>query len=196
MFHIDHSVWGALHLYDLETTDRSRGRIGAVGGVGDDNAGALAVASALVVRTYYHKSREFSVSSCARAQREVTHTREGAKHLTHAAVKLQGSLAGFFRLQRVQSYEGRMCRHLFVDNGVVLHSTAAQRIEAVIHSEVVLAVVSIVTHHRQFVALGKFRRFAAQQCRGQLFRRVSVVIRRQRIAATPFLRQLEYQISV
>ena len=49
--------------------------------------------------------------------------------------------------------EGWHRGNLFVDDGVVLHSTATERVEAVVHAEVVVTVVGIMSDYRQLVTL-------------------------------------------
>ena len=63
VFHVNRSIGRALHLYDLQTADGGRGRIGAVSRVGNDNLRAVCVAPFHVVRTYHHEPRQLTVSS-------------------------------------------------------------------------------------------------------------------------------------
>ena len=68
------------------------------------------------------------------------------------------------RLQGVQSGKGLHRSNLFVDDGVILHGTRAQRIETVVDTEIVVAEIGIVAHHRHLVTLRKLSLLLTAAC--------------------------------
>ena len=58
--------------------------------------------------------------------------------------------------------------NLLIDDRVVLHRTGAERVETVVHAEVVVAQIGIVTHNCQFVAFRQFGLFLTAQSLGQV----------------------------
>ena len=90
--------------------------------------------------------------------------------------------------------ELRHISHLLVDDGIIFHSAAAQRIEPVVHAEIVLAVVGIVAHYGHLVAFGQGSvLIAAYRSRDVI---VAKLVLRKRIATTAFLGEFKYQITI
>ena len=92
---------------------------------------------------------------CARKgiEREICHPREFGERLLEIVFHFQRTLACLYRLQGVQTGKLGQVGHLLVDAGIVFHRTTAQWVETIVHPEVVAAVVSVMTHHRKFIAL-------------------------------------------
>ncbi len=85
-------------------------------------------------------------------------------------------------------------RHLLIDLGVILHRAGPQRIEPVVHPEVIGGEVRIMTHYRHLVTLRQLSRLLASHvCRYLI---VAETVLRQRISLASFLRELEDQVSI
>ena len=134
------------------------------------------------------------MSTSAGIEREVVEAGERGEAVLEVIDHLQGALSRLDGLQRVEVVEARQGGHLLVDDGVVLHRAGAQGIEAVEHTEVVLAMVGIVAHDGHLVALGQLGVLLAAQPGGQLVMGEAVL--RQRIGTTAGAGKLKNQISV
>ena len=185
VFNVDYALGRALHLNHVESADSRRGGVGAVCRVGHNHLGALGVAPALVIASYYHQPGELSVCAGKRVEREFGQSGNLRQCPLQSVVHLEGSPACLRRLQRVQVGEAGHGRHLFVDARVVFHCAAAERIEPVVHSEVVFAMVGIMAHNRELVAFGQLGVVAAANVGGHLV--VAKLVVRQRIAPSPFV---------
>ena len=192
--HVDSAVGERLHLDDVETAYRGRGRVGAVGRVGHDDQTALVVAAALVVLLDDHQARQLAMSTGEGLQRESMQARQLAQRAAEQRADGLSTAHGLGGLQRVEVLELRQGRHLLVELRVVLHRARPQRIEAVVHTEVVGRQVSIVAHHRHLVALGQLGVLCTPHAGRHLVAAKAVL--GQRIAATALLRELKYQVSV
>ena len=193
---IDSSIRQALHFHHIESADSCRGRIGAMGRVGDEHLRALFVLTAHMVGTNDHQSCKFTVGTRAGIQRELAQACElGQRHLKHV-VELQRVLTGVGMLQGMQTYEGLHGCNLLVDDGIVFHRARAEGIETIVHTEVVVAKIGVVANYGEFVALRQLGLLlSAERCR-QFGGGVLIVGLRQRVAATSSFRELENQISV
>ena len=191
---IDEALGGALHLDDIQSADGSRGGVGAMGRIGDDHLRALDVATALMVAADDHQTRQLAMSTGAGIEREVVEASERGEAALEVIDHLQGALSRLDGLQRVEVVEARQGGHFLVDDGVVLHRAGAQGIEAVEHTEVVLAMVGVVAHDGHLVALGQLGVLLAAQPGGQLVMGEAVL--RQRIGTTAGAGKLKNQISV
>ena len=197
VFHVDCSVLKTLHLDHLKSANGSRSGVGAVGRVGDNHLGALLVAAASVVCSNDHESCQLSMSACEGVERELTHARQFAQHALKTVVHLQRSLACLCRLKRMERHILAHSGYFLVDDGVVLHRARAERIEPVVHSEVVAAEVGVVANNGQFVALRHLRIFLAAHGLWQfVYSILAELVLRQGIALSSLMRQLEYQVSV
>ena len=73
---INLSVRVRLHLQDFQSADSSRGRIGAMRRIRDEDLGTQAVATALVIGTNNHQSRQLTMSTRTGIQRKLTKSRQ------------------------------------------------------------------------------------------------------------------------
>jgi len=83
---------------------------------------------------------------------------------------------------------------LFVYLRVVFHGARAERVETVVHAEVVGRMVGVVAHHGKLVALGQLGFLGAE--RGRLYLVVAELVLWQAHGSPARLRQLEYQLVV
>ena len=194
VFHVDYALRRAFHLHHVEPADCCRGGVCAVRRVWHYHLGALRVAAPLVVAAYYHQARKLSVRPGEGVERELGQPGYFRQCALQPVVGFERPLAGVCRLQRVQVGKLRHGRHFLVDGRVVLHRAAAQRVEAVVHAEVVLAVVGVVAHYGHLVALRQHGVFLASHF-GRHFVACKLVLR-QRVGAPPLVRQLEYKVAV
>ena len=102
-----------------------------------------------------HQTCQLTMGTSIGLKGEVSQTRQLAQRALKERHNGQSPLNGLSRLFRMQVLELRQGSHLLIDLRVVLHRTGTKRIEACIHTEVVVGEIGIVTHHRQFVALGQ-----------------------------------------
>ena len=161
--HVDAAVLQGLHLHDLQTADRRRSGVGAVGAVGDDDLGAGHVAAAHMVRADQHETRQLAVGTGARVEGERVHAGNLGEGLVHLFIDLADTGDGGVGHQRMEGGEAGHGGHLLVDLGIVLHRAGAERIEARIHAEVHLGEVVVVADHLGLADLGKPGRSAATQ---------------------------------
>ena len=128
-----------------------------MGRVGHENLRALMVFVVLMVGTNNHKTCQLTVCSGKRIESELAQTCYVGQCLLHVVVSLKRALACLCRLKRVERGESRHCGSLFIDYRIVFHCAAAQRIESVVHTEIVFAVVCVMPHHCELVALRNLR---------------------------------------
>ena len=102
-----------------------------------------------------HQTCKLAVSACAWFQREVGHAGNGSQNFTQGAHCLFCSLSGRFGLKWVKVLESGTCSYLVVYLRIVFHGTRAQGITTVIHTEVVAAMVSIMSHYGELVTFGQ-----------------------------------------
>ena len=198
VFHVNRSVGRALHLYDLQTADGGRGRIGAVSRVGHDDLCAACVAPFHVVRTYHHEARQFAVSSGVGVQGEAAQSGNFRQGFLHLVVEFQRALAERGILCGVNLRKSRQCGQLLVDFRIILHRAAAQGVEARVHAEVVARHIRVVSHHGQFV---RFRQFGGRCLAHQVFRQgrelvLGAGVMGQRVALSSGFGQLKYQRGI
>ena len=177
----------ALDLYNLQATDSGRGGVGAVGGVGDKDFGAL-LAVGFMTSADDHETRKLTVCTGAGVQSELAEASQLRKRLLEVEIDFQGSLTALGGLQGVQTSEGLHGGYFLVDDGVVLHRAGTERIEPVVDTEVVVTEVRVVTNNGQLVALRQTGSLLAAQCLGQFSGGMcTVVVLRQRVASATFL---------
>ena len=152
VINVNISLRRALHLHHFESANGSRCRVSAVSRVRNDNLHTFLVAAALMVCPDDHESCEFSVCSREGVESEFAETSDSGELFLQCIVNVECTLYGVFRLHWVQCGELRHVSHLFIYHGIVFHCTAAERIESVVHAEIVFAVVSIVSYHCHLVA--------------------------------------------
>ena len=193
---IDRALGRALHLHNLQAGDSGRGRVGAVGRVGDDDFGALYVAARAVVGADDHQARQLAVGAGVGVDGKLGQPRQFGEDASRLIVEAQGALQVGIAGGGVGLRESRQRRHLLVDFGVVFHRATAQRVEARIDAEVVVRHVGVVACHRLFVRLGQRRRCGALQLGGN--RRVvrGPGVCRKAVTPTALFREFEYQFAV
>ena len=127
--------------------------------------------------------------SGARIQSEFLQASKFGKRLLQVVINFQRTLTGHSGLQRMQASEGLQSSNLLVDDGIVLHRTRSEGIEAVVHAEVVVTEVRVVANDSQLVTLWQAGSFLSVQSLWQLGCRVcAVIVLWQRIAFASFLR--------
>ena len=72
--HVDSAIGEALHLDYIQSADSCRGRVGAMGGVGNEHFRTLLVATAHVIGTDDHQTCELTMCTGAGIQRELAET--------------------------------------------------------------------------------------------------------------------------
>ena len=174
---------------------RTRG-IGTVGAVRDDDARALDIAAQQVVLPHDHQTGQFTVRTRTGVEGKEGHARNGRQGLVHLVINLQGALDRAGGLQRMQALETGHGGDFFVDLGVVLHGTAAQRIETGVHAEVHLRKIGIMAHHIHLRHLRQGGRGAATKPGRKRIGPLVPRIRRKRIAGPSLPGKLEYQFIV
>ena len=194
VLHIDHTIGGAANLHHFQSAHGGRGGVGAVGTVGHYHFRAFRITAFGVVAAYYHQTGQLAMGTGKGIQGELLQTRKGGQTLLQVVVHGQRTLTGAVGLQGVQVAETGHVGGLLVDHGVVLHRAAAQRIESVVHTEVVAAVVGVVAYHGHLVTLGQGSIVLAPHFFGHGI--VAVFVGGQAEAFTAGFRQFENQVSV
>ena len=101
----------------------------------------------------HHQSRQFAMCTSIRLKRELSQASQRTKSLVEHGDYRFSSHSRLCRLRRVQVLELWKCCYLFVNLRIVLHGTRPKRIEARIHTKVIVRQIRIVTHHRQLITL-------------------------------------------
>ena len=162
------AVGGRGDVHHLVATHGRRGRVGAVGGVGNDDLGPILVVPGIVVLLDEQHAGELAVSAGRRLEGHVRH----AGDLTEVPLRgLDDLLAALHRAlggQGMDAGEAGQGSHLLVDAGVVLHGAGAQRIEPAVHAVDVLIELGIVAAHVSLAHLGEQRGRFPLQIGGQL----------------------------
>ena len=125
--------------------------------IGDDNLGTLIVATALVIGANHHQSCQLAMCAGTRVQRKFTESRQFGQQFLQAMIEPQCLLACLDGLQGMQPGKALQSSNLFVDDGIILHRTRAQRIEAVVDAKVIMTEVGIVANDSQFITLRQLR---------------------------------------
>ena len=149
-----------------------------------------------MVLAHYHQARQFSVSAGTRLEREMLHPSDGGKGFLHRVVNFLNAFQSDFRLEGMQRGKCRHCCYLFVYLGIVLHSTASQRVEAGIDAEVHLREVGIVAYHVNLAYLRKQGGILPQKAFVNGIGSTVELSLRQAEAAASFLGELEYEFIV
>ena len=164
---VDGSLGRALHLDNLQTANSGRGGVSAVGGIGDDNLGALRVAARLVITADDHQTSQFTVRSCIRIERELAQACYFGQGLLYVVIEFERALCGGLVLCGMKACEPWEGGHLFVNLGIVLHRTTTQGIETCIYAEVVVGHIRIVATNGEFVHFGQEGRRLALEVFGK-----------------------------
>ena len=124
---------------DLHAQHAGAGRVGAVGGIGDEHFIALAVSTGLVVGLHHQHAGKLAMGAGSGLQGNGGKTADLLQPLLHLPHQRQGTLDGLDGLHGVDVQKAGKAAGVFVDLGVVLHGAAAQRVKAFIYAVVVAA---------------------------------------------------------
>ena len=142
------------------------GRVGAVRGVGNEDARPLGVAARVVIGAHHQQAGEFAVRAGRGLQRHAGKTADLGEPLLQLEHQRQVALHRVRVLQRMRLGEAGQPRDLLVDLRVVLHGAGAERIESGIDAEIALRQRKVVPHHvelRQFRQAGIGAPFVRRQ---------------------------------
>ena len=98
ILNVDKSVGCALHLHNLQSADSGRGRVSAMGRVRHNDFGTIDIATAGVVGTYSHETRQLAMCSGEWVESELSHASEGTESLLETTVDSQRALDSLGRL--------------------------------------------------------------------------------------------------
>ena len=169
--HVDHS----------EAAHGGGGRVGAVGGIGDQDLGPGWVPPVQVVFFYHQQGGELPVGPGGGLEGHLVHAGDLAQELLRPAQHLQAALDRIGALEGVDSGKTGQSGQLLVDLGIILHGAGAQGIKPVVDPVGPAAQGGVVPgqvhlgHLRQ--AEGRFPLQTLQQMGGRH------VQRRQQVAA-------------
>ena len=166
-FQIDVAAGVGGQLDGREARHGGRGRIGAMGGVGNENARPLWIAAITMIGTHHQQSGEFAMRTGGWLQRHARKAADLCEPLLKFEHEREIALNRVRVLQRMRLGESGEPRDLLVDLWIELHGAGAERIEAGIHAEIALRQREIVPHDVDLRQLGQFA-IAAQLGRGQL----------------------------
>ena len=115
-------------------------------------------------------------------------TRQTAQIVLQGCNSRTSTLNGMIGLQGMQVLESWQSSHLLIDLGIILHGARAQRIEPIVHTEVVQREIGIVAYHGHLVALRKLGfLLTTERCR-QFAQLMLILVLRQTVAPTPLMR--------
>ena len=138
-----------------------------MGGVGDDDLGALLVTTGIVVLLDEQDAGELTVCASSRLEGHVVHARDFAQVALSCVQHLQRTRLGFRGSQGMGVGEAGQGGHLFVDSGVVLHGTGTQGVETAVHAVNLLDQLGVVAGNIGLAQLRQGRFFRPAQCLGQ-----------------------------
>ena len=161
------AVRGGVDVDHLVAAHSGGSRVGAVGGVGDDDLGALLVATGVVVLLDEQDAGELTVCASGRLEGHVVHAGDLAQVALSRVQHLQRTLLGFHRSQRMGVGEAGQSGHLFVDSGVVLHGAGAQGIKTAVDAVDLLDKLRVVAGNIGLAQLRQGRLFRSAQFFGQ-----------------------------
>ena len=116
------------------------------------------------------------MGSGTRIERELSETGEGTELLLQLVIDVQCPLAGVGGLHGVLACKLLQGGEFFIDDRIVFHRAAAQRIETIVHTEVIMRKVRIMTYDGHFVAFGQGCLLGAQQIPGQFAEAVPKIV--------------------
>ena len=162
------------HRHHGEACHRRRGRVGAVGGIRNQNLGAGGVPAGLVVAADQQQAGVLAVGAGCRLHGHAGHAGDFTQQLFGAEQHLQRALGGLGRLQRMQLGKSRQRGQGLIDPGIVFHGAGTQRIKSVIDAVGLLGKLGIMPVQ---IHLGQFR-----QARRLGTQHIGIKDRRRRIA--------------
>ena len=194
--HIYGPVFKGTNLDDRQPADSRACGVGAVGAVRHDHPGPAVIPAQTVVLPHDHEPREFAMRSGELVERELRHACQRGQCPGKIIVQLQGALDSPLRLERVQRGEPGQGCHLLVHLRVVLHGTAAERIETGIDPEIHLGEIGIVPYNIRFTDLREDGSILAAQPIGQSVRGSSPTVFGKGVPAAARRGKVENQFIV
>ena len=149
-------------LDDLVAGHRHRRGVGAVGGVGREDLGAV-LAAVLVVGAGQQHAGELAVRAGARLEADVREAGDLAERLLELPHQLQRALGALRVLRGVQAGVAGQRGDALVQLRVVLHRARAERVEAGVEVEVALREPVVVADDLRLGDLGELGRLGAAQ---------------------------------
>ena len=89
-------------------------------------------------------------------ERKCSKAADFGKRCRKIVIDLQRTLCRLYRSFGVQCRKRWQCTDFLIETGIVLHCTAAKRVEACVYTKVLVREVRIMAHH---IKLGHFREF-------------------------------------
>ena len=194
ILNIHNTVSSTLHLYYIQSANSCRCRVCAMCRVRNNNLCTLFVATAFMIQADYHQSCQLSMCSSKRIKSKVSQSGNLRKSLSKSIINFQCAFHCFSRLQRMQMCELWHCSYFLIYSRIVFHCATAQRIEAIVNTEVVATMICIMANHCHFITLRQLSIFLATQFLWHCI--LSELVLWQRISFSARLRQFEYQISI
>ena len=111
----------------------------------------------------HHEASQFTMGSGTGIEREFAQSGEGAEHLLKVVVEVEHGLAGIGRLQRMLTGKSPKGSQFLVDDRIVFHGATAQWIESVVHAEIVVRKIRVMTHDGHLVAFRQIGILRAKQ---------------------------------
>ena len=150
---VDEALGGAFHRHNFEAGHRGAGRVGAVGGIGNQHDRPILLAITKIGGGHQQR-RHLAVRPGGRLERDGRQSGDFGQVVLRQVQDGQYALERRLRLVGVQIGQARQRRQPLVPLGIVLHRTGAQRIKMRVDRHVLGRKVDEVPHH---VRLGKFR---------------------------------------
>ena len=154
-------------VYDGVATHGSGGGVSAVGGVGDDDLAALAVAPGFMVLLDQQHAGELAVSAGGRLEGHVVHAGDLTQQLPSGVQHLLTAFHGVLGSQGMHAGKAGQSGHFLVNAGIVLHGAGAQRVEAGVDAVNTLVQLSVVAAEVGLTDLGQLGCFGTNQGSGQ-----------------------------
>ena len=129
-----------------EARHGGRGRIGAVRGIRNENAGAPGVTALAMIGAHHQEPGELAVGAGGGLQRHRGKSADLGEPLLQLEHQGEIALHGLRLLQRMRLGEARDPRDLLVLLGIEFHGAGAERIEAGVDAEIALRQREIVAH--------------------------------------------------
>ena len=117
-----------------------------MGGIGDQNLGALGITPRSVVGADDQHTSQFTVCTCCRLQADARKSTDLVQPLLQMVHQRERTLDRFYRLEWMQVRKTWNAGSLFVDLGIVFHRAGSQRIKASIDAVVELRKTGEVAH--------------------------------------------------
>ena len=145
--HIHTPVGGGGDVYHRVPHHGRRGRVGAVGGVGDQDLGPPCVPPVMVVGLDEQQARKLPVGAGGGLEGHGVHAGDLLQQVRRLAVDRETALDRLLPLEGVDGGEARQGGHVLVDLGVVLHGAGTQGVEPVVDPVDLLGQGGVVAGH-------------------------------------------------